>query len=405
MATLYDILDEKERQNQPLVAMPTTPQAPATTTIELPKIKTKPNQPLTAVPATPQATPIVELPNGKTKITTKEYINDFEPISNDYKINPFTKEMEEQALKDAENSTAFGLLMDERNKKIKQYEEKLAKNTKAAKYLAWTNLFTNLAKLGGWGYAPVVKEDNTHLFNAFNDVDNVRNMLEQTDDKYSAALTNAKLQYVNNARDTHNTREKAIYDANQKYVDAFNEAGLKKGKEITTTTEYDPNKDELNALKQDEIRARIKAVEARTDLTEQQKEKLKKEIEKGGKSSEGKPFYEFENKNDGYTYRISKSKAVDIENYLADIKNGKISGIDSALKDEVEEDLSVLERAYDADMKDAETLRIISKYLQKYPGLFRKFLNGSNRVKTTYNDSLDYQRDDQSTSLTSELVK
>lgn len=340
--------------------------------------------------------------NAKTVIETESVSNDFQPIQNTYRMQAFTPEMEKQALEDAENSTAFSLIMDERNRRQQEYQDRMNNSAKAAKALAWTNLLTNLAKLGGMGNAPIIKEDTTHLFKAFNDVDKVRDLLMQNNDKYSTALTNAKLQYVQNARDTHNARERAIYDAYQKYAEAYNKAGLESRTRTKTRYEYDPNQQAKNALEQDKLRAQIAQINARKDLTEQQKAKIIAELEKGGSGSgKDKPFYEFENQNDGYTYRISKSKAVDIENYLGDIKAGKVAGVGPSLKKEVEDDLSILSRVFDADMKDAETLRIISKYLQKYPDLFRQFTNSATRVKTNKNtasSSFQQEEDDMTTS-------
>ena len=329
---------------------------------------------------------------GKVIIEEESIGNDFQPIANNYKMQPFTAEQEKQALKDAENSTAFGLIMAERDRKMQEYQNRLADDTKRARTLAWTNLFTNLAKLGGWGYAPVVKEDTTPMFKAFNDVDNVRNLMEQAGDRYSTALTNSKLQYVSNARDMHNAREKAMYDANQKYVDAYNNAGMESRTKSKTKYEYDPNDAETDKLKRQKLQQEIEQIQARKDLTVAQKEKLIREAQQGGSKKD--PFYEFENSADGYTYRISKSKAVDIENYLTRIKNGEIN-LGPSIKKEVEDDLDILNRQFNADMKDAETLRIISKYMQKYPGMFNQFINSANRVKTTKNNpSSTFMEDD-----------
>ena len=341
-----------------------------------------------------------ELLKGKTTITTESKENDFQPMQNTYKVQPFTLEQEQQALKDAEKSTAFGLIMAERDRKQKEYQDKLNNSKRTAKYLAWTNLFTNLAKLGGWGNAPVVKEDTTHLFKAFNDVDNVRNLMDQSQDKYDTALTNARLQYVESKRNAHNAQQQAMYDASQKYVDAYNKLGADKSKKVTTKQEYDPYAKQQNELKQQKLQAEIDSIKARKDLSEQQKAKIIKEMQEG-KPGSNKPFYEFENKADGYTYKISKSKAVDIENYLADIRDGKIANVGSSLKEEVEDDLDVLNRTFNADMKDAETLRIISKYLQKYPDLFRDFINSAQRVKTQASDNIGFQKENTSTPVTS----
>lgn len=332
--------------------------------------------------------------NAKTVIETESVSNDFQPIQNTYQMQAFTPEQEKQALKDAENSTAFSLIMDERNRRQQEYQDRMNNSAKAAKALAWTNLLTNLAKLGGMGNAPIIKEDTTHLFKAFNDVDKVRELMQQSDERYSTALTNAKLQHVNNARTAHNAREQAIYDARQKYVDAYNKTGLESRTKTKTKYEYDQNQQTKNALEQEKLRAQIAQINARKDLTDQQKAKLIKELENGG-SADKKPFYEFENKNDGYTYRISKSKAVDIENCLGDIKAGKVAGVGPSLKKEVEDDLALLKSRYTADMKDAETLRVISKYLQKYPDLFRQFTSSATRVKTNKNNaSSTFQADE-----------
>lgn len=380
MSTLYDKL-------KPYTEPPQRRVQPAGPVIVVPQ--PQPQEPVqTAVPA--------EIANkAKTTIETESVSNDFKPIQNTYQIQPFTAQQEAQALKDAENSTAFGLIMAERDRKMQEYQNRLKDNTRAAKGLAWTNLFTNLAKLAGWGNAPVIKEDNTHMFKAFNEVDRMRDLLGQTGDKYSTALTNAKLQYVQNARDTHNARERAIYDAHQKYVDAFNKTGLESRTKTKTKYEYDPAKDDMDALKRQKLQAEIDSINARKDLTDQQKKKLIAELQNGGSGSKKDAFYEFENKNDGYTYRISKSKAVDIENYLSDIKAGKVPGVDDTLRNEVEKDLALLKSRFTADMKDAETLRIISKYLQTYPDLFREFTNSAKRVKTQKNNiSSSFQEDD-----------
>lgn len=324
----------------------------------------------------------IAMEKGKQTVEQETISNDFTPIANTYQIQPFTKEQEAQALKDAEQSTAFGLIMAERDKKMKEYQDRLNNDVKRTRALAWTNLFTNLAKLGGMGYAPVVKEDTTHMFKAFNDVDNVRNLMSQVADRYSSALTNSKLQYVESAKVAHNAAQKARYDANQKYVDAYNKAGMESRTKTKTKYEYDPGQDETDRLKREKLNAEIKQIQAREDLTQAQKDKIIREMEQGSKDK--KPFYEFEHP-DGYTYRISQSKAVDIVNYLTRIQAGEID-LGPTIKQEVEGDLNILANRYDADMKDAETLRIISKYMQKYPDLFRQFINSAQRTKTTKNN-------------------
>lgn len=320
-----------------------------------------------------------DLAGAKSKVVTEERYDDFTPVFNNYTVKPFSVEQEAEAYQEAGNTSAFGALMAERNNKLKDYADRYKKNAETAKALAWGNLFTSLAKLAGWGSAPVVQEDTKPLMSAFQEADNIRDIYYKTKDAYDSKLNNTRLNYVESARATHNAKEKAKYDAEQKRVDLANEAAVKSRNK--TTTKYTYENDPLEALKRQKLNAEIAAIIARKDLTDQQKAKLIAEIQGGGSA---KPFYAYAGK-DGYTYNLTKSQAQDIVTKLKQDKINPPEGVSQQYLDKLDKDIGLLETALQYGQADNATLAIIAEYLSSNPERFQDILSRSNRIKTKSN--------------------
>lgn len=338
-----------------------------------------------------------KLPN--EKVVTKEEYNDFTPVKNDYVIQAFTPEQEEAAYKSAESSVAFRSLLDERKNKHKDYIQRYQHAGETAKALAWSNLFTNLAKLGGWGAAPVIQEDTKPLMNAFQEADKVRNLYYQTDDAYGQALRQTRLDYVNAARATHNAIEKAKYEARQKEVDLINKANLERSGKTTTKEVYknDPTED----LKKQKLRAEIASILARKDLSKAQKDKLIKEAEDKASGADKKPFYSYAGK-DGYTYNLTKSQAQDIVTKLKQDKNNPPEGLSQQYLDKLDKDIGLLETALKYGQSDNATLAIIAEYLSSNPERFADILSRTPRTKTSLH--IDEQTDDDASGSNNNLT-
>lgn len=314
----------------------------------------------------------------KKVVTTEEYVP-LELQKNDYVIQPFTEDQEKEAYNDAKKSSAFTELLEERDAKLKKYKGRYDNNIKAAKALAWGNLITSLGKLAGWGNAPVVKSDNSHLMNVFGEVDRVSELYNQTSDAYKNAERKMIHDYVNRARDTHNASEKAKYNARQREVDLINEAALKRTGKTTTREEY--THDPLQELKEQKLKMDIATIQARKDLTEQQKNKIIAEIQRGGNT---KPFYAYAS-NDGYTYNLDKSQAIDIITRLKQDLNSPPENVSQQYLSNLKNDIGLLETALQYGQSDNATQAIIAQYLSSDPQRFQDILSRSQRVKTSTN--------------------
>lgn len=322
---------------------------------------------------------IQDLAGAKSKVVTEETYDDFTPVVNNYTVKPFSAEQEANAYQEAGKTSAFGALMAERNDKLEDYADRYKKNAETAKALAWGNLFTSLAKLGGWGAAPVIKSENKPLMTAFAEADKVRDLYDQTKYAYDTAGRQMRQSYVDAARATHAATEKAKYDAEQKRVDLANEAAMKSRNK--TTTKYTYENDPLEALKRQKLNAEIAAINARKDLNDQQKAKLIAEIQGGGSA---KPFYAYAGK-DGYTYNLTKSQAQDIVTKLKQDKINPPEGVSQQYLDKLDKDIGLLETALQYGQADNATLAIIAEYLSSNPERFQDILSRSNRIRTKSN--------------------
>lgn len=328
---------------------------------------------------------IQDLAGAKSKVVTEETYDDFTPVVNNYTVKPFSAEQDAKAYQEAGKTSAFGALMAERNDKLEDYANRYKKNAETAKALAWGNLFTSLAKLGGWGAAPVVKSENKPLMSAFSEADKVRNLYDQTKYAYDTAGRQMRQSYVDAARATHAAAEKAKYDAEQKRVDLVNEAAMKN----KTTTKYTYENDPLEALKRQKLNAEIAAINARKDLNKAQKDKLIQEAQAtaAGRDKSNKPFYSYAGK-DGFTYNLNKSQAQDIVTRLKQDKNNPPKGMDDDYIAKLDDDIGLLETALEYGQTDAATLAIIAEYLDSNPQRFSDILNRTPREKTVLHEEL-----------------
>lgn len=315
-------------------------------------------------------------------VTEESYNQPFSPEMNGYQVKPFSPEEEGDAYNNSQKTSAFRSLMSERDTKLVDYALRHQKNAESAKALAWGNLITNLAKLGGWGYAPVVKEDNAPLMKAFAEVDRMRELYDRTSDAYNQAGRQMRQNYIESARAAHNASEKAKWDAEQKRVDLINEAALKNRAKTTTKRTYEDSS--MDKLKEQKIRAEIASINARRDLTKQQKAKLIKEAEDKASGADKKPFYSYAGK-DGYTYNLTKSQAQDIVTKLKQDKNNPPEGLSQQYLDKLDKDIGLLETALKYGQSDNATLAIIAEYLSSNPERFQDILSRSNRVTTKSN--------------------
>lgn len=332
---------------------------------------------------------IQDLAGAKSKVVTEETYDDFTPVVNNYTVKPFSAEQETKAYQEAGKTSAFGALMAERNNKLGDYAERYKKNAETAKVLAWSNLFTSLAKLGGWGAAPVIKSDNKPLMSALAEADKVRDLYDQTKYAYDTAGRQMRQSYVDAARATHAATEKAKYDAEQKKVDLANEAAMKSRNK--TTTKYTYENDPLEALKRQKLNAEIASINARKDLSKAQKDKLIKEAEDKASGADKKPFYSYAGK-DGYTYNLTKSLAQDIVTRLKQDKNNPPKGLDDDYIAKLNDDIALLETALEYGQTDAATLAIIAEYLDSNPQRFSDILNRTPREKTVLHEEVQPQK-------------
>lgn len=322
-----------------------------------------------------------------TTTTTKKKQNPSEIVTNNYKITPFTTEMEQTALSDAEKSSPFQMLMNRRNERLKDYKERSYNAARNAKMLAWGNLFTNLANLAGGGFAPVVKADTGFLDKAFAEADNLRQNYYKTDQAYSDALDNYKMAYIDNARKAHQASEKAKYDTAEKVAEAQNRLNLENTTTTETNTVVDPIKAAEQKRKDKELEIKRKQADSVVGKNNAQQKyyQAKADAESKDKSAKGKKdvLYEFDNPEDGYRYTIDLSKGSDIVNALSRIKDRAKS---KALQEQIEKDMGLFEKAYLYGDKKDELRGIVSRYLQQYPAEFGDILSNVPRERIEKND-------------------
>ena len=332
--------------------------------------------------------------NGAKSVTVTEekYDDTFTPEVNNYQVKPFSPEQESEAFNKSNDTSAFRTLMLERDGKLADYAIRHQNSAKAAKGLAWMNLFSNLAKLAGGGYAPVVKEDTTPMMKAFEEADKMRNLYDQTKSAYDTAGRQMRQSYVDAARATHNATEKAKYDAEQERVDLINETAMKSRGKTTTKSTYEKT-DPLEGLKKQKLQAEIAQINSRKDLNKAQKEKLIQEAEKAaaGKDKNNKPFYSYAGK-DGFTYNLNKSQAQDIVTRLKQDKNNPPKGVDNDYLAKLDDDIALLETALEYGQTDAATLAIIAEYLDSNPQRFSDILNRTPREKTVLHEEVQPQK-------------
>lgn len=291
-------------------------------------------------------------------------------------MSPFTDEQEKAAAKAAEQTSVWQDLMNQRDTKLKDLEEKKKKSGNAAKWLAWSNLVTQLAKLAGGGWAPVVKDDTTYLTDAFKEADRIRGLYDATKEQYDSAAHKYKAGYIDNARAAHYQREKAAFDSAQKLVDAQNKLGLQQGVKTTTSYEYKAKDEELNALKRDKLNAEIDYIYSRKDLTDAQKTKYKAFVSGGNK-----PYLRYIG-NDGYAYNLDESAArrlVQIIKKDYDNAADKSGPYYEALKD----DLSMITKSIENFGENNAAIKdILSKYLynENVPQEIKDVLKTVNRI-------------------------
>lgn len=310
----------------------------------------------------------------KTTTTTKE--NNSEVAVNNYQMKPFTAEMEAVALKAAEESSAFQSLMNKRNERMGQHGKRAQSAEDAAKALAWTNLFANLAKIAGMGKAPVVKEDTGFMDRAFAEADALRKSYYAKDEEYEDMLNKYKTSYVDAARSAHNKSEVEKYKAEAQRVKDINALARQNTKTTTTTTEQNPykeaehqRKEELHPIQKAKIQAQTKAAESKAEGT-------------SGKGADT-VVYTYPNPEDGYSYQITRSDARSIKEKLVAIANNTTDN--PALKKELDDDIVFLDQTYEYGTQDAALGDLVAKYIGRYPKEFKDVLDRSKRTKTRSN--------------------
>lgn len=325
-------------------------------------------------------------------VTEEKYTDTFTPEVNSYHVQPFSPEQENEAYNKSNKTSAFRTLMLERDGKLADYAIRHQNSVKNAKSLAWMNLFTNLAKFAGGGYAPVLKEDTTPMMKAFEEADKMRTLYDQTKYAYDQAGKQIRQKYVDSARATHDAYEKAKYDAEQKRVDLINEAAMKNRDKTTTKKTYE-KQDPLESLKKQKLQAEIAQINSRKDLNKAQKEKLIKEAQAtaSGRDKSNKPFYSYAGK-DGFTYNLNKSQAQDIVTRLKQDKNNPPKGVDTDYLAKLDDDIALLETALEYGQTDAATLAIIAEYLDSNPQRFSDILNRTPREKTVLHEEVQPQK-------------
>lgn len=315
-------------------------------------------------------------------VTEEKYTDTFTPEVNSYHVQPFSPEQENEAYNKSNKTSAFRTLMLERDGKLADYAIRHQNSVKNAKSLAWMNLFTNLAKFAGGGYAPVIKEDTTPMMKAFEEADKMRTLYDQTKYAYDQAGRQVRQKYVDSARATH--------DAEQKRVDLINEAAMKNRDKTTTKKTYE-RQDPLESLKKQKLQAEIASINARKDLSKAQKDKLIKEAEDKASGADKKPFYSYASE-DGFTYNLNKSQAQDIVTRLKQDKNNPPKGVDNDYLAKLDDDIALLETALEYGQTDAATLAIIAEYLDSNPQRFSDILNRTPREKTVLHEEVQPQK-------------
>lgn len=330
-----------------------------------------------------------------TKVTTNK--NDSPIAVNEYKKSPFTAEMEAAAMKAAEESSAFQSLMNKRNERMKVHGERATNAEKATKALAWTNLITNLAKLAGWGYAPVVKEDTSFLTDAFAKADALRNTYYNQGEKYEDMLEKYKTSYVDAARKAHQKTEEEKYKAAGEEAKAKNQLAKENTTTTTTTTEVNPYKEAENIRKGEMHVVNKNKGEAQTEAAKAQAAAANARAEAAADKAKGdKVIYVYANPKDGNSYQITKSDARVIRQMLIDTLNDKndINEESSLLrksiamrkaKEELKDDIAMITEAFEYGSQDSALADVVNKYLTRYPDMFSEILKRSKRQKTHQN--------------------
>ena len=330
-----------------------------------------------------------------TKVTTKE--NDTPIAVNEYKKSPFTAEMEAAAMKAAKESSAFQSLMNKRNERMKVHGERVTNAEKATKALAWTNLITNLAKLAGWGYAPVAKEDTGFLTDAFAKADALRNTYYNQGEKYEDMLEKYKTSYVDAARKAHQKTEEEKYKAAGEEAKAKNQLAKENTTTTTTTTEVNPYKEAKDVRENEMHGVNVAKGKAQTEAAKAQAAAANARAEAtSGKASGDKVIYVYPNPKDNYSYQITKSDARAIKQILLDTLNDKnpVDEKSSSLrksiamgnvKEELKDDIAMITEAFKYGSQDSALADIVNKYLNRYPDMFGDILKRSKRQKTHQN--------------------
>lgn len=313
-----------------------------------------------------------------TKTTVKE--NKTPVAVNDYVKQQFTPEMEAAALEAAKNSSAFQDLMTRRNERMSAYGQRAQNAENAVKGLAWTNLFTNLAKIAGMGYAPVVKEDTGFLDRAFAEADALRKNYYQRDDEYTDMLEKYKSSYVDAARAAHNKSEEEKYKAAQQTAKDKNRLALENTTTTTKIVEENPFKqaehdreEKLHPLQEKKIVAQTNAANA----------SAAKANAKAGGADNDKVVYTYANPDDGYSYEITESSARDIKQILSAISEKTKDN--PVLKKQLDDDIGFIAESMEYGAQRAALGDLVAKYIGRYPEEFKDILNRSNKRKTINN--------------------
>lgn len=333
-----------------------------------------------------------------TKTVTKS--NDSEVAVNNYQMKPFTPEMEAAALKAAQESSAFKSLMNKRSERLKQQGARVKSAEDAAKTLAWTNLFTNLAKIAGMGNAPVVGEQTGFLSDAFAQADALRKSYYAKDDEYENMLDKYKTSYVDAARAAHLKAETEKYKAESQRVKDQNLLGRENTTTTTTTVEDNPYKQAQEQREQELHPLKKQQVIAQTNSANASAAKAASEAEKGGKNGD-KVIYTYANAKDGYSYQITRSDALKTKQKLLAL-SAKATNED--LKQKLDDDIAFLGEAYKYGGSDAALAEIVAKYLDEYPEEFADILNRSKRTKTRSN-TYQFEAESDNSKDVSTLIK
>lgn len=327
----------------------------------------------------------------KETTTTKK--NDSEVAVNNYQIKPFTAEAEAAALKAAEESSAFQSLMNKRNERMQAFGTRAKKAEDATKALAWTNLFTNLAKIAGMGHAPVVREDTGFLSQAFSQADALRKNYYAREDAYEDMLDKYKMSYVDAARSAHQKREVEKYKAAGEEAKAKNRLALENTTTTTTTKTTDPFK-EADANRKDEAQKQKKIEQGWKKEMHDKKLKLveaqtKAANNKADKSESGdeKLLFTYPH-TDGNSYQITRSDGRIIKQRLVSAGE-KLTN--KKLKQQLENDIALIDQAMEYGGQDSALADLVAKYINVFPEEFKDVLLRSKRTKTHSNENIEFQ--------------